>query len=109
MFTDIMTISVGTHENDNDVHKCSHMRELTYFSATKKQSCLSNVLVRESSNDLFGKSVSVYNDGVTVSVGSTKKNDDVDKSGHARLFPCYSTRKKWNALGNNLIKAASCT
>ena len=47
-------------------------------------------------------------DGMTVVVGTHKSVNEGPSSGHAKLFPYSSTKKKWNQLGNTLIGAASC-
>ena len=69
---------------------------------------MGSIIYGENTNDLFGCSVSISDDGYTIAVGA-KEHDAVDESGNSipdsgntRIYTWNSTNSDWEQIGNDI-------
>ena len=60
-------------------------------STANKWNIVGSAIPEAVSGDMFGRSVSISADSMTVAVGTMHDDDNGDNSGNVRLFVCYST------------------
>jgi hypothetical protein len=68
------------------------------LGSTWKQ--LGQDIISKSNGDQFGKSDSLYDDGITLIVGVNFNNENGEKSGHVIAYLMYDPGSNWDQIGD---------
>ena len=101
-------IAVGAHNHDKNDGESSGMVQVFHFK--RGWNPLGQVLLGEGPGDLFGGSLSLSGDGMTLAVGAQHNNgsgggdDNKTKpsSGHVRVFQFYTPDASWQQVGPDI-------
>ena len=92
------TLAVGAGFNDGNGSNSGHVRVYKWDGSSWNQ--IGNDIDGEASNDYFGWSISLSEDGTTVGIGTPYNDGNGGGSGHVRIYNWDGS--SWNQIGNDI-------
>lgn len=97
------TVAIGAPYNDGNGWSAGHVRVYKNINGTWTQQ--GGDMDGEAANDLFGTSVALSDDGLTVAVGAPNNTVNGNSSGHVKIFKI--TNGTWMQQGSNIDSEAA--
>ena len=91
-------VAIGAPRNDGNGSNSGHVRIYQYDGSEWLQ--LGSDIDGEAAGDLFGTSVSLSSNGMTVAIGAHHNNGNGDRSGHVQIYQFDGT--EWLQLGADI-------
>jgi len=95
---DGLTVAIGASQNDGNGSESGHVRVYRYNGSS--WNLLGTDIDGKASDDRFGISVSLSDDGTTVAIGANKNDDNGSSSGHVQIYNYNGI--DWDQVGTDV-------
>lgn len=96
------TVAIGATRNKGNGSDSGHVRVFQYDNVSKKWFPMGQDIDGEATKDYSGSSVSLSEDGTTVSIGATSNDGNGSAAGHVRVFKYNDVYKRWFQMGEDI-------
>jgi hypothetical protein len=109
MSEDGSRVAVGAFDNDENGNNSGHVRVFDYNTSSGAWIQVGSDINGEASDDYFGRSVAMSDDGTRVAIGAVLNDGNGNNSGHVRVFDYDTTTSSgdWIQVGSDINGEAS--